>query len=563
MSPNETRNTVVRLVVAVLVLGGAWVGFCLWSAQHLPASATVGGITVGGMTPERAEAAILRGSRDVLSTPMTVTLPGADDTFEVVPAQAGLGLDVSRSVEGLTGFTLDPRAVWTKLTDTVELPLFTRTDDDALTAALESIAPTVETEAVEGSVTFPRGMVSMSLPAQGRSLDVVATKLALRRAFPDERTVVAVLRHSQPVVSAEAIREAATGFAASAMSGPVTVVAGGARATISPADYGRAVTMVPTGGRLVPTYDQAALLTLVSTKLAIATTPAKPAGWVFDKGRPRLVPAVDGRVVDEATIPALFAKALTSPGRTMTITPVVAKAAFTSADAVKVGVREVVATASSPVPRGDAGTAANIALAAGRVSGAYVAPGATFRLNNRLGERTAGNGYGQGVDVVDGRLARVTAGGINRVAAVVHGLAYDAGARIDSVDRPGIRAGLGPVGREATAGWPGPELTWTNDTPYGMLLRVWVEGGVVRGQVWSTRVWDVKAVTGPRANPIQPRDIRDSSAGCVPQQPQAGFDVTVRREWYPHGSTRLERSESFTTGYAAADRITCTAPAAG
>ncbi len=564
MSPNETRNTVVRLVVTVLVLGGAWVGLCLWSAQHLPASATVGGIAVGGMTPERAESAIRRGARDVLTSPMTVTLPGsADDTFEVVPEHSGLGLDVTGSVGGLTGFTLDPRAVWTKLTDTVELPLLTHTDDDVLTARLEALAPSVETAAVEGSVTFPRGMVSMSLPTQGRSLDVAATKLALRRAFPDERTVVAVLRHSRPVVSAEAIREAATGFAATAMSGPVTVVAGGSRATIAPSDYGPAVTMVPSEGRLVPTYDQAALLALVSSKVAVATTPAKPAGWVFDKGVPRLVPAVDGSVVDEGAIPGLFARALTSPARTVTITPVVAKAAFTSEDAVKVGVREVVASATSPVPRGDAGTAANVSLAAARVTGAYVAPGGTFRLNARLGERTAANGYGQGVDVVDGRLARVTAGGISRVAAVVYGLAYDAGARIDEVDRPGIHVGLGPVGREATAGWPGPELRWTNDTPYGMLLRVWVEGGVVRGQVWSTRVWDIKAVTGARANLIKPRDIRDGSASCVPQQPEAGFDVTVRREWYAHGSTRRERSESFTTGYAAADRITCTAPAAG
>ncbi|MEO7753658.1 MAG: VanW family protein [Terracoccus sp.] len=560
MSPNETRNTVLRLVVTVLVLGGAWVGVCLWSAQHLPASATVGGIAVGGMTPERAQTAILRGSRDVLSSPMTMTLPGSDDTVQVVPEKAGLGLDASRSVEGLTGFTLDPREVWTKLTDTVELPLLTRTDDDVLTATLEAIAPTVDTAAVEGSVTFPRGAVSMALPTQGRSLDVVATKLALRRAFPDERTVAAVLRHPQPVVSAEAIREAATGFAASAMSGPVTVVSGGVRATITPADYGPAVTMVPSGDHLEPAYDQARLLAVVSAKVAITTTPAKPAGWVFDQGRPKLVPAVAGRVVDEASIPALFAAALTSPTRTMTITPVVADADFTSEEAVKVGVREVVSTATSPVPRGDAATAANITVAAARVTGAYVAPGATFRLNARLGERTEANGYGQGVDLVDGRLVRVTAGGISRVAAVVYGLAYDAGVRVDSVDRPGIVVGLGPVGREATAGWPGPELTWTNDTPYGMLLRVWVEGGVVRGQVWSTRVWDIKAVTGPRANLIRPRDIQDSSAGCVPQQSQPGFDITVRREWYAHGSTRLVKSESFTSGYAAADRITCTAP---
>ena len=512
------------------------------------------------MTPERAQTAILRGARDVLSSPMTVTLPGSDDTVQLVPEKAGLGLDVARSVDGLTGFTLDPGAVWTKLTDTVELPLLTRTDDDVLTATLEAIAPTVDTGAVEGSVTFPRGTVSMTLPTQGRSLDVVATKLALRRAFPDERTVAAVLRHPQPVVSAEAIREAATGFAATAMSGPVTVVAGGVKATMTPADYGPAVTMVPSGDHLEPAYDQARLLALVSAKVAITTTPAKPAGWVFDQGRPKLVPAVAGSVVDEASIPALFAAALTSPNRTMTITPVVAEADFTSEAAAKVGVREVVSTATSPVPRGDAGTAANIAVAAARVTGAYVAPGATFRLNSRLGERTEGNGYGQGIDLVDGRLARVTAGGSAGSPRSSTGSPTTPVCASTAWTAPASSSASGRSDARRRPGGRGRSLTWTNDTPYGMLLRVWVDGDVVRGQVWSTRVWDIKAVTGPRAHLIRPRDIRDSSAACVPQQPQDGFDITVRREWYEHGSTRLERSESFTSGYAAADRITCTAP---
>ena len=119
-----------------------------------------------------------------------------------------------------------------------------------------------------------------------------------------------------------------------------------------------------------------------------------------------------------------------------------------------------------------------------------------------------------------------------------------------------------PEGREATVYWPTIDNKWKNDTPYGMLLQTWVEGGNVRGRVWSTKTWDVTSVKGPRRDVVPPKTIRDDSLKCYPQQPNPGFDVTVTRQWRRPGSSELVRSEPVTTHYVPEDHIICTNPRA-
>src|SRR6478752_3959743 len=119
----ERRSTLLRLFVAAVVLGGGYAGLCVWSSEHVPATVSVGGIQIGGMTPESARAAITRGSRSLVATPIALDLPGRDSPVQVVPSAAGLTVDADRSIEGLTGFTLDPRVVWGRLTGSVRAPL--------------------------------------------------------------------------------------------------------------------------------------------------------------------------------------------------------------------------------------------------------------------------------------------------------------------------------------------------------------------------------------------------------------------------------------------------------
>lgn len=561
----DDGSNLLRLVVTLLVLGGAYLGLSYWSATHLPSSVRVGGVPIGGLTPEQARAALDAASASVLRTPIDVAIPGADRSFAVDPAKAGFAVDAARSVEGLTGLSLDPRTLWERLSGSVDAALLTRTDDDVLTAYLTALAPSVNVPAKEGGVSFPEGKLTIDLPRAGHLLDVPGTKLALRRAFPDAATAVAAVTEVQPRLSAEAVQRAAADFGMRAMSGPVLLVSGGTSTPLWPNEFAPALSMAPDGrGGLVPTFDEALLGRLVADKVEVPTRPARSARWTFaaGNGAPTLVPSVEGTAVDAAAIPGQVAAAISSTDRTVTIRTVPTTAPVTTEDATKAGVREVVAEFTSPFPPEDTTRTRNLVVATQAINGTYIAPGATFSLNGILGERTTEKGYGDGTVIIDGRLTRGTGGGISQVSTTIYNLAYFAGADLLEFTPHAFFIPRYPEGREATVFWPTVDNTWRNGTPYGMLLQTWVADGSVHGRVWSTKTWDVRSVKGPRRNVVTPRTIRDESPTCYPQQPQPGFDVTVTRQLYRPGSATLVRSEPHTSHYIPEHRVICTDPTA-
>ena len=561
----ERRSTVLRLLVAAVVLGGGYAGLCTWSSQHMPATVSVGGIQVGGMTPEVARAAIDKGSRSLLDTPIALSVPGSDGPVEVVPRDAGLRIDADRSLDGLTGFTIDPRIVWGKLTGSVEAPLLTSGDDERLTAYLEKLAPSVAVAPVEGQVTFPGGTVAVDLPVPGRTLDIAATKLALRQAFPDSTEATAATREVDPQVSAEAVQQVAAQFGSTSMSRPLTLVSGTTRALLAPAEYAAMVSVVPDGaGGLEPKFDGPGLARLAATKVKVTTRAASNARWVFEakNGKPRLVPSVDGLAFDEDAVAKRVVAAISGSDRTVDVRPSVARPPFTTQDAQKAGVTSLVADFRSPFPANDTTRTHNLVVATTRINGTYVPPGGTFSLNAILGERTEDKGYADGTVIIDGRLTRGTGGGISQVSTVVYNMAYFAGVDFLEFSPHAFFIPRYPEGREATVYWPSLDNRWKNDTPNGMLLQTWVEGGFVHGRVWSTKTWDIKSVKGPRRNVVPPKSIRTDSLKCYPQQSNPGFDVTVTRQWYRPGSPTVVKSEPVTTHYIPEDRIICTNPAA-
>lgn len=562
MTQSDRRGTVLRLVVSLAVLGGAYVGLCAWVSGHVPASATVGGVRIGGLPRDDAAAAVEKQATVVLATPIVLTVPGSGKTLAVEPGKAGLSVDTAASLDGLTGFTLDPRTVWDKLTGSVDLPLLTHADDGVLSAYLERLAPSVQAPGVEGSIGFDGGDVTVALPKPGRALDIAGTKLALRKAFPDATTATAVVTDLEPKVSAEQVESVADGFARQAVSAPITLLADGKATLLQPAQFAPAISFAPDGGTLKPTFDEARLSDLVARTVKVKMTPAKDARWTFEpgNGRPKLVPSVDGTAVDQQALTQQVIAAMTSQSRTVTITPSVVKPRFTTADADAAGVKEVVVDFSSPFPPEDTTRTHNLVLATQIINGTYVPPGGTFSLNGILGERTTDKGYADGTVIINGRLTRGTGGGISQVSTTIYNLAYFAGVDILEATPHAFFIPRYPEGREATVYWPTVDNKWKNDTPHGMLLQTWVEGGHVRGRVWSTKTWDVKSVKGPRRNVVPPKTVHDNSLTCYPQQPNPGFDVIVTRQWYRPGSATLVKSEDVHTHYVPENRIICTNP---
>jgi vancomycin resistance protein YoaR len=557
----EKRATTWRLAISSTVLVGGYLALAFWSSDHLPSSVSVGHVQIGGMTEPDALTAIEKGAKSVLDRPIVVTVPDTEKQFEVVPAKAGFSVDAERSLEGLTGFSLNPLTVWERLTGSVEAPLLTRADDDELTAFITSQAKGVAVAPKEGAITFPEGKVEVTPPVAGRTLDVAATKLAVRKAFPDEDRATAAVNVVAPTVTAKALEQAAEDFAAKAMSAPVVLKSGTTSTSLAPAEYAPVLSMVPDGkGALVPKFDEAKLADVIAEKVNVATVAAKDAGWVFQGGRPKLVPSVDGQAVDETAITKQVVAAIGSDTRTVDIKPVVAKPKFTTEQATKAGIKEMVVDFSSPFPPEDRTRTQNLIVAARTINGTFIPPGGTFSLNGILGERTTAKGYADGTVIINGRLTRGTGGGISQVSTVIYNLAYFAGADIQEFTAHAFFIPRYPEGREATVYWPTVDNKWKNDTPYGMLLQTWVEDGHVRGRVWSTKTWDVKSVKSARTNVKPPKRIVSDSAKCYPQQPQPGFDVTVTRQWYRPGSSTLVKSEAVKTRYIPEDEIVCTNP---
>ena len=212
--------------------------------------------------------------------------------------------------------------------------------------------------------------------------------------------------------------------------------------------------------------------------------------------------------------------------RLRTITP-----AFTSVDASRLGIREQIASFSTPYdccpPR-----VTNIRRAATMLDGVVIRPGASFSLNVALGERTARRGFVPAPQINAGRLEDAVGGGVSQIATTLFNAAFFAGLRLDRFTPHEFWIPRYPPGREATISWGGPELIFTNDWPVGVLLTVRAGRRGVTIRLYSSRLRRRVATTNSH-----------------PKGAAGAFTVEfTRRVWV---GPRLRRNEVYRWSYRA------------
>ncbi len=112
----------------------------------------------------------------------------------------------------------------------------------------------------------------------------------------------------------------------------------------------------------------------------------------------------------------------------------------------------------------------NIHLIADSVDGAVVEPGATWSLNDHVGQRTAAKGYVPAGAIVGGELVAEVGGGTSQFATTLYNAIFFAGLE-DVYHRPhSIYFSRYPLVREATLGWPLPDVVFTNDTDHPVTI---------------------------------------------------------------------------------------------
>jgi hypothetical protein len=195
----------------------------------------------------------------------------------------------------------------------------------------------------------------------------------------------------------------------------------------------------------------------------------------------------------------------------------------------------------------------NIQRIAAETDGALVMPGEVFSLNEHVGQRTEEDGYRPagaiiGDDVYCCDKPANIGGGVSQFTTTLYNAVFFAG--VEDVDHTPhtLYFDRYPEGREATLGWPAPDLQFRNDTDAAILIDTDADDTSVTVRFYGDnggRI--VEAGLSDRRDPTEPHDKYEGDPDVLPGEEREvsagspGWTVTVTRTiTYPDGTTKEE-----------------------
>jgi vancomycin resistance protein YoaR len=175
-------------------------------------------------------------------------------------------------------------------------------------------------------------------------------------------------------------------------------------------------------------------------------------------------------------------------------------------------------------------------------------------MNQATGQRTAAKGYRTAHIIRNGELVDGLGGGVCQAGTTMFNAVFFAGLPVPERRNHSLHISHYPMGRDATLNWPGTDLKFRNDSPYGIYLTGRATPSALTFTLWSTsRGYKVAFTTSPasnfRAPPTRYEDDPTLPKGeeVVEESGASGFDVSVSRTVTKGG--RLVRRDQFLSAY--------------
>ncbi|WP_455567258.1 hypothetical protein [Streptomyces cinereoruber] len=259
------RSKLVLLGAGVVgLLGVAYGAGLLLNHSDVPKGTTVLGVDIGGGTKEEAVNKLEKALGPRAHAPLQLSVGGKK--VQMPPDKAGLSLDSQETVRNAAGSDYNPVSVIGSLFggERVAKPVFP-VDEEKLAVALTDLAG-ASGSATEGTILFAPNKVTPVEGKPGKGLDVRRSIYSVRDAFRAQvetgRTNLVELpvTSRQPTVTKAELDRAMKEFAEPAMSGLITIRAGGKEIQFGPArSLPQILSMKPVNGRLVEVYDKKAI----------------------------------------------------------------------------------------------------------------------------------------------------------------------------------------------------------------------------------------------------------------------------------------------------------------
>ncbi|MEV8308507.1 hypothetical protein AB0P36_14380 [Streptomyces flavidovirens] len=259
------RSKLVLLAVGVVAVAGVAYGAgLLMNHSDVPKGTTVLGVDIGGGTKEEAVGKLEAALGKRAATPLQLTVDGKQT--KLPPSNAGLTLDSQETVRAAAGSDYNPVSVIGSLFggERVAQPVIP-VDEEKLSVALADLAGTSGT-ASEGTIKFVPGK-AIAVPGKaGKQLDVARSMVRVRDAYRAQvetgkpNTVELPVITKAPTIDKAELDRAMKEFAQPAMSGLITIKAGGKQIQFGPArSLPKILSMKPIDGRLVEVYNKPAI----------------------------------------------------------------------------------------------------------------------------------------------------------------------------------------------------------------------------------------------------------------------------------------------------------------
>jgi vancomycin resistance protein YoaR len=454
---------------------------------EVPRNVRVVGIDVGGLSQDDATVVVRAYESNLQANPATFVVSGS--TYELDPITVGLTADiegaVTEALDQRSGGMISGFVPWLHgFTEQVDVDLVISVDDAAIDTHLDNWEQdAISSPAYEGAIAVVDGDIEFDYPRIGEKIDKPAAHTIVSSVLtqPERETTELPLIDSVPVMTEADVDDAVTTLERM-VSRPVLLYDEDQNRvlTVKPSDISNATIVEivhnsPPQVNISLSVDRVAEI-LDPHREEFEQPPVNADIEVdIETDKVTIIPSKNATVLDPEGVAVELLKAATSDSATGTLVFTDGEEPeFTTADAEAFGTIELVSEFTTKTP--GVNRVHNIHLMADTIDGSVVWPGEEFSINEVVGPRTEAKGYKRDGAIIGGEVTCCdepanVGGGVSQYATTFYNAVFF-GCYEDIDHTPhSIYISRYPEGREATMGYPGPDVVFRNDSDVPIIIR--------------------------------------------------------------------------------------------
>jgi len=533
---------------------------------------TVSGVDLGGLSAPQARAIVEGIEARLASEPITVRIQ--DTEFTVRPSELSYDIDAEQILSdalahGRDGGFFGELGWWLGHFGggSAQIEFDATYNRQALILLLKAWEPSaINDPPTDGGIAVVDGQVSPIYPEPGTGIDydTTADLIEAQVLGTSRNSVEAVTEFRNPTVSAEQV-DLAVERAEDLISQPVTLARIIPETSITfPVD----VLAEALSSRQAGTADEPEIELffqlgplarfLNPVRVDVETGPTDAKVVIRPDNVPLILPGYNAIEIDDGLLADAVYDAATSVTRTGPLPFQEGRAPeFTTEDAEALGIEDLIYKAETYYSccgdEKNLNRIVNIKRIAEEVDGAIIEPGEEFSLNDHVGKRTIEDGYREAGAIIGPVVyccdhpANV-GGGVSQFTTTLFNAVYWAGLEIVDHTPHTLHFSRYPVVREATLGFPEPDLVFMNDSPNAVFLKaeatdtrvtVWIFGGL-EGATVEGRISERFDFTDPEEY-LEPNEEMAPGEKEQVDEGEQGFTATdTRTITFADGTTKVD-----------------------